>query len=229
MPTKKKTQKAAPRKKTAATPAIVKSAKVQNNSRNILSKRNIIAVVILILIAVPSLLYIFRGMFIAATVNGQIITRMELNSELEKKSGKTTLENLITKDLILSEMKKKNVTVSDAEITSEMKKIESALSAQGRTLDDALAQQGLSKQDLADQVKIQKMIEKLFAKDIKVSDAEVNAYVEQNKDAIPEGQDEKTTKESAMTQLKQEKLTAKFQTWLADLQKKAKVQYYVNF
>lgn len=225
------------KKKPAANKSVVRKSAVPISSsksrslkyQNLITKRNIIVAAVLLVLILGALLYVFRGMFIAATVNGQVITRMQLTSELEKKSGKATLENLITKNLILSEMKKENITVSDEEVSSELKKIQTALSQQGRTLDDALSQQGLTKQDLEDQVKIQKMIEKLFAKEATVSSKEVDAYLEQNKDSLPQGQSEKTLRSSAEAQIKQQKLTAKFQAWLAALQKKAKVQYFVNF
>lgn len=210
-------------------PVVGSGSATSKSKQSLLSKRNIIVVVVILLIITGSLLYVFRGLFIAATVNGQIITRMQLNDELEKKSGKTTLETLITKDLILSEMKKKGITVSDGEVNAELKKIQTALSQQGRTLDAALAQQGLTKQDLIDQIRIQKMIEKLFAKDITVSSKEIDAYLAQNKNSIPQGQDAKTLRSSAETQIKQQKLTTKFQAWLATLQKNAKIQYYVTF
>ncbi len=42
----------------------------------------------------------FKGQFIAATVNGSSISRWSLIQELEKQSGKSTLDTMITKKLI---------------------------------------------------------------------------------------------------------------------------------
>lgn len=217
-------------KKTASTSYVQsKSVSQKKTSKKFLTKRNALLGGVVIIILISALLYVFRGLFIAATVNGQVISRPALIQELDKKAGKQTLDALITRELILSEMKKKNITVTDAEVNSEISKIEASLSKQGRTLTDALSQQGLTKPDLIDQLRIQKMIEKLFAKDITVSGKDIDTFMEQNKDSIPAGQDSATVRTSAEAQIKQQKLTAKFQTWLADLQKKAKIQRFVSF
>ena len=226
---KKKTVKKAPAKKSSLVKNSSRtSTSIENYSiKRFVTRRNAIAVLALIILGI--LLYVFKGFFVAASVNGQPITRIELIRELEKKSGKQTLDSLVTKNLILQEMRKKNITVTDAEVNAEMKKIEDALSKQGRTLSDALSQQGLTQQDLKEQLKIQKMIEKLFVKDVAVTDKEIDTYIEQNKDSLPQGQDEKTLRASVLAQLKQQKLTAKFQTWLQEIQKNAKIQYFVTF
>ncbi|MFI5265186.1 MAG: SurA N-terminal domain-containing protein [Candidatus Levyibacteriota bacterium] len=220
----KKTVRKAVAKKTASAPVFQKIG-----FKKFLTKRNVYIGVVTVAVLIGVLLYVFRGLFIAATVNGQVISRLELTQELDKKAGKQTLDSLVTRDLILQEMKKNNISVTDAEVNAEMSNIESALSKQGRTLNDALLQQGLTKADLIDQLRIQKMIEKLFAKDITVSSKEVDTYLTQNKDSLPAGQDQATLRTSAETQIKQQKLTTKFQTWLANLQKNAKIQYFVSF
>lgn len=226
----KKTEKRVVAKKTSTASTSVRSRSVSKKieSKKIFTKRNAFVALALVIVLIGVLLYVFRGLFVVATVNGQIISRFDLTQELDKKSGKQTLDALVTRDLILQEMKKKNITVTDAEVNAEMTKIGSALSKQGRTLDEALTQQGLTKADLIDQLKIQKMIEKLFAKDITVSSKEVDTFLEQNKDSLPTGQDTATLRASAQEQVKQQKLTSKFQTWLASLQKNAKIQYFVN-
>lgn len=187
------------------------------------------ALILVGLVILGALIFFLRGFFVAATVNGQPITRIQIIQELEKQNGQKTLDSLVTKTLILQEMDKKNISVNDAEVQAEIKKIEGALKQQGRTMSDALAQQGLSQADLVEQLKIQKMIEKLFSKDIVVSDAEVNKYIEDNKDALPADQDPNTLKSTIKEQLKQQKLTAKFQTWLEGVQKKAKINYIVKY
>ena len=211
-------------KKTTAQSAPVENAPVP---RKTVSKVKVGILFGVLVIAI--LLYIFRGLFIVAIVNGQIITRWSIDQQLEKQFGKKTLETVLTKKLILQEMQKNNITVTDAEVNTEIKKIEDTLKKQQRTLTEALAEQGLSRADLMDQLKIQKMIEKYFDKDSQVSDKEIDTYIEQNKDSLPQTEDQNAIRDSVRTQLKQQKLSGKFQTWLASLQSKAKIQYFVNF
>lgn len=229
--TKKSSPKKSTTKKTVITAPEKRSAELNKRFKKVFTKRNIILGVILVLFVLGTLLYLFKGLFVAATVNGHVITRMELNSELERKAGKSTLETIITKKMIFSEMKKKNITVSDAEVKTEIQKIEKSLTQQGRNLDEALSQQQppLTRADLEDQIRIQKMIERLFSKEATVSAKEIDLYIEQNKELLPEGQDEKSLRASVVNQLREQKLTGKFQEWLSNLQKSAKVNYFVSF
>lgn len=175
------------------------------------------------------LLYVFRSWFVVAIVNGQPISRMAFTKELEKQAGKQTLNSLVTKTLIQQEAKKQKVSVSKEEVDAEIKKIESNIKQQGKTLDEALRAQGLSKEDLIEQITIQKLIEKLLGKETQVSDQEVNKYIQQNSAQFQEGSDTPEFRDGIKQQLQQQKLSEKFQTWLADLQKKTKTTYFIQY
>ena len=94
------------------------------NKEVLLRNKKLVALAALIILFIILLLYFFKGLFIAAIVNGEPITRLSVVKELEKQSGKATLDNLITKKLILQEAKKRNVQVTKADLDSEIKKIE---------------------------------------------------------------------------------------------------------
>lgn len=214
------------------------SAETENNLiEEVREQKNLMSVslpkskilIILGAVVLIGLIYYFRGLFIVATVNGQPISRLSLIKDLEKQAGKQVLNSLVTKALINQETKRLNVNISKKEIDDEIKKIESNLSQKGQKLDAVLLMQGLSKEDLTDQIKIQKAVEKILAKDITVTDKEVNDYLENNKDSIPQGMNPNEARESVKQQLKQQKLSEKFQTWLESLQKKAKINYFVQY
>ncbi len=184
---------------------------------------------ILVILVVAGALFYFKGLFIAALVNGQPITRIEIIQELEKRDGKNALTALINQTLILQEAKKKNVEVSQKEIDDAAKQIEDSLKKQGQNLDSALASQGLTRKDFETQLKIRKLVEKLLADDIKVTDKEINAYIEQNKSLIPKDLKAEQVSESAKQQLEQQKLSTKSQSWLVDIEKNAKINYFVTY
>lgn len=190
------------------------------------NKKYIIIGIVLVLAA---LLFMFKSLFVVAVVNGQPISRLALIGELEKQSGKQTLNSLVTKTLILQEAKKQNINISQQEIDAEIIKIESNVKGQGKTLNDALMAQGLTRADLVEQITIQKMIEKLLGKETQVSDQEVNEYIAQNSAQFPEGSDTPAFRAQIKQQLQQQKLSAKFQTYLAKLQKDAKISYFVQY
>ena len=174
-------------------------------------------------------LYFFRGWFVAAVVNGQPISRISVINEAEKQSGKQAMDTLVRNSLIEQEARKNNVTVTDKEVNDEIKKVEEQLAKQGQKIDQVLAMQGMSKEDLRGLIRLDKMVGKIVGKEVKVSDAEVNAYIEKNKDALPEGQDEAALKASVKEQLTQQKLNEKVRIWLDNLQKKANIMYFVQY
>lgn len=204
-----------------------KKKSVTNNSFKIIEKSKL--PLFIGIVVVVGILYLLKGFFVVATVNDQPILRLSLIQELENQSGKRTLDSLIIKSLILQETKKQNITVDKKEIDEEIIKAESSLAKQGQTLDSVLAMQGLTKEGLVEQIRFEKLIQKLVGKDVQVTDKEVDEYLEQNKDTLVESSDAAQLKEVAKEQLKRQKVSEKFQSWLADLQKKAKINYFVQF
>jgi foldase protein PrsA len=180
-------------------------------------------IVILILLAV-----VYRGLFVAATVDGQPISRFAVIKELEKQSGQQALDSLINEKLINNEAKAKNVTVSDEEIDSEVRKVEDELKEQGTSLEDELTAQNVSRGDFERQIKIQVLAEKLLGDKITVSDDELNKYITDNEIAIPQGE-EQALREQVRDQLKGQKFGQNVATWLQELKDKAKINTYVNY
>lgn len=182
---------------------------------------------IIVVLAVGA--FFLKGLFVAALVNGEPITRLAVLSELEKQGGKQTLSSLINQALILQEAKKKNIQVSQGEIDAETKKIEDSLKSQGQSLDTALAVQGMTRQDLLMQLRLRALVEKLLADKTKVTDAEIADYIGKNKDAFPAEMKEDEIKKNVREQLRQQKLGSASQSWLQELNKNSKINYFVNY
>lgn len=184
-----------------------------------LNNWHIAGITALILLAV---LYYFRGMFIVARVNGKFVTRNEYVAEMQRLAGKRALDNVITLELVKQEAKKKNVSISNKEVDSEMQKVRNGLTAQGQTLEQALKDNGMTMADLKQQVKVQLMIKKLLADKIKVSDKEVAAFAEENKETAPQ------SKETIRQQLESQKLNEAFGPWISDLKAKSKINTFIG-
>lgn len=228
MATKAKTKKT-PAKKTTFTSA--KAAPVKSSaSESVSVPRNkyIIIAVVLAIIAIV-LAFKYRGLFVAATVNGQPISRVAVVRETEKQAGKQTINNLVRNALIEQEAKKENVTVSEKEIDDEIKKVESNLSKQGQKLDQVLTMQGINRDELRKLIRLDKLVGKMVGKDIKVTDQEISDYIEKNREALGQEQSEEQMRKTVGDQLKQQKLSSKVQKWLSDLQSKAKIDYFVSY
>lgn len=200
--------------------------KAQKSSNKLRQPKVFVPLIIIVLVV---LAFLLKGLFVAALVNGQPISRLTLVAELEKQGGKQTLSSLVNQTLILQEAKKKNISVSQEEIDIQSKQIEDSLKKQGQNLDTALAVQGMTRQDFLMQLKLRSLVEKLLAGQIKVTDKEVSDYIEKNKDTLPTNLKEDEIKKGVMQQLKQQKLASASQSWLAELNKNAKVMYFVNY
>lgn len=180
-------------------------------------------------ILITTALFFARGFFVVATVNGSPISRLAVMRELEKQGGKQVLESLIDKNLIETELKKQKVTVSQEEIDGEIKKIEAQVNTQGKTLDQALAMQDMTREKLMEQITIQKKLEKLLANKIVSTDAEVEAYLKDSKATLPKDVKMEDFRKQISDQLMQQKLQQEAQKWVSDLTASAKIKYYVNY
>jgi len=185
-------------------------------------------ILIIVIVLLGAALYYFRGLFVAAVVNGQPISRLEVVQQAEKQSGKQTLDTLVRDALIEQEAKKENITVSDQEVNSEITTLQNNLKKQGQTLDQVLATQGMSQNDLKRLIRLDKLVQKMVGKNVKVSDQQVNDYISKNKDTLPNA-DEATLKKQVKAQLVQQKTNEAVQTWLANIQQKANIVYFVQY
>jgi parvulin-like peptidyl-prolyl isomerase len=212
--------------KTSAASSTSSSAASSKKSVNV-SKRYVALIATILLLGAA--LYYFRGLFVAAVVNGQPISRLEVVRQTEQQAGKQTLDTLVRNALIEQKAKEQGVSVTDQEINDEIKKLQDNLSKQGQNLDQVLQAQGMSQDDLKKLIRLDKLVQKMVGKDVAVSDDEINAYIEQNREALPQDVEEAELKTQVTEQLKQQKTNEKVRTWLADLQKEANVTYFVQY
>lgn len=227
-----------PMEELPVTDSIATPEPVSTYSTNMPNKKNnkpqIIGAIVVVVIIV--LLYAFRSQFVAATVNGQPISRMAYDTELQKEAGQKSMDALVTKMLVLQEANKENVTVSDKEVNDQINTIKQQLAKQGETLDQALKSQNLTTADLQEQIKISQLIQKMLAKNTKVTDKDITDYLakataqaQQDQTANPNVTPTPTpSKDQVRQMLQQEKLNTQFQPWLQNLKQKANITYFIN-
>lgn len=187
---------------------------------------------ILVLLAVVGLIYFVGKVFFAASVNGRLISRFSVIKSLEKQGGKTTLDTIILKALIDQEAKKRKMDVTEKELDAELLKIESNVTSQGTTLEALLLQQGMTKKDLANEIKLQLLVTKMVSEKVLVTEKEIDDYLTGQKEqsasdlvqSVPE-----VTRDQAKEAVKQQKLQTEIQTFVADLKAKAKINYFIKY
>ena len=188
-----------------------------------LKKRQIVS--ILAIIALFALLYFKKSWLVVAWVNNRPITRFEFNHQLEQQYGKKVLESLINQKLINQEAKKQKINITDEQIQESIDKIEKSLSGQ-ISLDDALKAQGITREQLKSDMKLQLTIEKLVSQGIEISDEEIAEYFKENKELFTATEEGKQ-KEEAINNLRQQKINKKFQGWLENLHNTAKILRFI--
>lgn len=181
-----------------------------------------------VVIVVAVLVVVFKGLFVAAVVNGQPISRLAVISQVEKQNGKQALDNLVVESLVMQEAQKRHITVTQSDMDGQIKKIEDQLKGQGVTLDDALSARGLSRADLTDQLKVQEMLNKMVTAP-KVTDADIQSYIDKNQDSLPKDLSDADLKSQVKSQLEQQQLQNNIQSFVANLQKNAKISYFVDY
>lgn len=196
------------------------------------TKQKVISVktasIIAVVIILGALAFYYKGLLIAATVNGSPISRMSVVAELERTSGKQVLDAIVTKKLLNDEARKQGITVTSDEVNAEITKIEDQIKAQGGTLDAALVQQGITRKDMEEQLILQKKLEKLLGDKLQVSDEEAMNLLTQSKVSIPKGEEEKYN-EQAKEQLRGQKMNTAASELVDSLRTSAKVRYFVSY
>lgn len=188
-----------------------------------LTKKNIILLVILLLII---LVWKFKGYFVAALVNGQPISRFELNDRMTRQFGDQTLDNIINERLILSAARQKGVFITSDEIKTREKQIEGRLDGK-MSLSEALSAQGMTEDMFKKQLEVQISLEKLFGKEATVSAKEIDDYISKNSQDYKSATDPAAVQEEVKSILVQQKSSELFDNWFSDIRKNADIKKFL--
>ena len=130
--------------------------------------------------------------------------------------------------LVRQEAVTKKIVVTDLEVNDEITKIQTKLAAQKQDLDQLLSLQGMTKNSLKDQLKLQLSVEKMIDKaNASPSAEDVKKYLTDNKAFLPTGAKQAELEAQVRTQLETQKLTTLTQDWLKTLQSKAKIKHWL--
>lgn len=194
-----------------------------------LNKKIIAVIVAIVLLA--AVFYFFKDLLVVAKVNGTFISRYTLISRLEQQYGEDLLDNLITETLIKQEAKKQNIEVTEAEMNERLDEIKASLAGQGQTLEEYLQFQGATEAELRENIELRLLLERLLVDKIAVTDEEIDAYIEENKDLL--GEDTDTSSEEVRASIRQSLQDQKFnqeaQAWLELKKTEAIITQYKTF
>ncbi|WP_424768680.1 foldase protein PrsA [Paenibacillus sp. sgz302251] len=118
-----------------------------------------------------------------ATVNGANISKDKLYDALVTAGGPSTLENLITQELIMQEAKAASITVTDADIDAELAIFRERFGTE-EAFNDALAQSNYTIERLRDEVRVDLTVRKILEPQTDVTDEEIQQYYDANKETL---------------------------------------------
>lgn len=150
-----------------------------------------------------------------ATVNGTKITKGQLYDKLVELGGESTLQSMITSELIDQEAKKANVTVTEKDIDAEIEDLKAQFGGEA-AFNAALSQSSMTVEDLRAQMPMQVKLRKILEPQVTVTDEEIQEYYDTNKASFSEEEQVRAshilvkTKEEADEILKQLKEGADF-------------------
>lgn len=162
---------------------------------------SLILAVALIVVLIVSPFAKDPGEAAVATVNGKDITKNELYDKLVEAGGESTLDSMITQELVQQEADKNNITVTDADIEAEIKDLQDQFGGESG-LESALSQSGMTMDDLKKQMPLQVQIRKLLLPKVTITDEEIQTYFNENKDSL--GSEEQVRASHILVETKEE-------------------------
>lgn len=155
-----------------------------------------------------------------AVVDGQKISKGELDELLIAQYGQQTLDLLITEKIIELESKKNNIVITETEIQENIEELQEQYGGE-ESLTAALEYSGMTRDDLEKNVELSVKIEKLVGPTISITQEEIGEYFELNKDSFTtdeEGQEVKLedNEEEIRQILKDQKIQGEFDYWVME-------------
>jgi hypothetical protein len=170
-----------------------------------------------------------RNFFPVATVNGKPIKRDIFASRVIRSSSVPILNELIIQELVFQEADKRKINLTKKEVADYKKQIEKQLKEQGILLNQAIMAQGKTEKDFDRELRAQLLAERMFGKNISVTDRDVENYFAQNKIAKGSGAILESQILSIKKIISQQKLREQFAKWLELQRKTAKIKVLLNF
>lgn len=170
----------------------------------------------------------FHNLIPAATVNGEAISRADFSRKLLKVSGQSVLNELVTERLLHQEAERQNVTISQKEINTKIDQVSFQFTRQGMTDQARLAKDKKTRPDLEREIRNQLLIDKLFGKNIIITDRDIEKYLTDHHVSKGNGAIWESQKIAVNQLLHQQKLQQKFLTWINLKKKDARVRVLLS-
>ncbi|WP_428907973.1 hypothetical protein [Niallia sp. Krafla_26] len=146
--------------------------------KNLANKKIYLSLVVVMVIIVAIIFgTAFTPKETVASVNGEPITKDELYEVLAKQYGRGTLSYLIDNKIVEIAAENKNISITDKEIGTEMKKIIEANGGED-SFSYALEQSGITEKEIETDIVNYLKIVKLLESEVEITDEEIKTHFE---------------------------------------------------
>lgn len=169
----------------------------------------------------------YRSLFVVGKVNGQFITRLELEKSMNDRYAKATFDDLASTNLLYQLAASNSITVTDEELKKEISDTETRLGGK-EALNSTLDRMGYTQERFSKEMSMLVLEKKLAAKLFKseVTDAEVSKFYTDNKTLFPDKKLD-DVKADITNNLVSQKLQQQFTTWFQEQKDKAVIKSYL--
>ncbi|MBW7454390.1 peptidylprolyl isomerase [Paenibacillus sepulcri] len=119
---------------------------------------------------------------VAATVGEEQIASSELADQLQSQYGDTVLHTLMVRAAIRQEAKTYDLKVSNSELENEIQSMMAGYESEDQYYESMKEQLGLTPEAIKTDTEYRLLLEKIATRTIAVSDEEIEAFLEENKD-----------------------------------------------
>lgn len=169
-----------------------------------------------------------KGVVAPAFINGEPITFGEILRIVQDKGGpKNALDQLIVEKIIEFEAKKRNIIVKKEEIDAEIAKAEKKALENGKTLLELYKESGQSAQELEKNVKLRITLYKILSQDVDVTEAEIDSFIDKNKDMY-KGQDREEIRKEVKELLISQKTQELYDSFITEAKANTKFDFFIK-
>ncbi len=179
---------------------------------------------IILVISILLLAVIRKDLFVAALVNGQPISNLELQTRLNQQFKTQTLTQMVNEKLLQQEAAKKGIVIAQSDLDTKVKEVENQYGG-ADAFNSILSQQGMNMVDFLAQIKLQLTVEKLYSSEASPSGADIDKFMSDNKD-LPEATEPAKFRETVTKQVSQQNLAKVFNEKFQALKQAAKIQIF---
>lgn len=162
---------------------------------------------------------------VVAIVNGEKIRRGEYDTAVASGTGDEVLDNLILEHLIMTEAAQRQLQISDERVLELLDEQKKRIGGDAE-YQAALAQAGLTEQQLSRQLRLSEMLRLMVADQVQITEAEVATEYEATKAQYP-NQTLDQARPQVTEQLKSRKENTVIRAFLEDLRGKATIEKFL--